>query len=161
MEEAISNFEKNGGEYTQQIFECEKKIHSLCDELGQAESDRQQLENAFGHWKELKEVEVQELQNKLTGVIVSYKECTQLYEQLCADCTSLKADKEMALERNAELAADIAMLRAENGAFVVQKEKTKALDLIKNQLDSVHKEVRAADEDRIRASRKAGDSLSY
>jgi len=157
-EEAISNFEKDGGEYTQQIFECEKNIHSLRDELGQAESDRQQLENAFGHWKELKEVEVQELQNKLTGVIVSYKECTQLYEQLCADCTSLKADKETALEKNAQLTADIATLRAENGAFAVQKEKqTKSLDLMKNQLDSVHKEVRAADEDRIRASRKAGD----
>jgi chromosome segregation ATPase len=81
-----------------------------------------------------------------------------LIEQLCADCTSLKADKETALEKNAELTADIATLRAENGALVVQKEKeTKTLDLIKNQLESVHKEVRAADEDRIKASRKAGD----
>ena len=249
-EEAISNFEQHGGDYKQQNFEYEKKIHSLRDELGQAESDRQQLENAFEQWKESKELEVQELQNKLTGVIVSNKECTQVYEQLhadctslkadretaleknaeltaevqelqnkldgaivsykervgelcadctslkadretaleknaeltaevqelqnkldgaivsykerveelCADCTSLKADKETALEKNAELTADIATLRAENGALVAQKEKqNNTLDLIKNQLESVHKEVRAADEDRIKASRKAGD----
>jgi chromosome segregation ATPase len=249
-EEAISNFEQHGGDYKQQNFEYEKKIHSLHDELGQAESDRQQLENAFEQWKESKELEVQELQNKLTGVIVSNKECTQVYEQLhadctslkadretaleknaeltaevqelqnkldgaivsykervgelcadctslkadretaleknaeltaevqelqnkldgaivsykerveelCADCTSLKADKETALEKNAELTADIATLRAENGALVAQKEKqNNTLDLIKNQLESVHKEVRAADEDRIKASRKAGD----
>ena len=203
-EEAISNFEQHGGDYKQQNFEYEKKIHSLHDELGQAESDRQQLANAFEQWKESKELEVQELQNKLTGVIVSNKECTQVYEQLhadctslkadketaleknaeltaevqelqnkldgaivsykerveelCADCTSLKADKETALEKNAELTADIATLRAENGALVAQKEKqNNTLDLIKNQLESVHKEVRAADEDRIKASRKAGD----
>jgi len=231
VKEAISNFEQHGGDIKKQNFEFEKKIHSLRDELGQAESDRQQLENAFEQWKESKELEVQELQNKLTGVILSNKECTQVYEQLqadctslkadketaleknaeltaevqelqnkldgaivsykerveelcadctslkadketaleknaeqerveelCADCTSLKADKETALEKNAELTADIATLRAENGALVAQKEKQyNTIDLIKNQLESVHKEVRAADEDRIKASRKAGD----
>jgi chromosome segregation ATPase len=106
--------------------------------------------------------EVQELQNKLDGAIITNKESTQLYEHLRADCTSLKADKETALKKNAELATNIDTLRAENGALVVQKEKqTKSLDSIKNQLESVRKEFRAADEDRIRVSRKAGDLENY
>ena len=86
------------------------------------------------------------------------KESTQLYEKLRADCASLKADKETALEKNAELTANITTLRAENGALVFQKEKQyQSLDLIKNQLESVRKEVLAAEEDRIKASQKAAD----
>jgi chromosome segregation ATPase len=205
-EEAISNFEQNGCEYAQQIFEYEKKIHSLRDELGHAESDRQHMESAFDQLKESKEVEVQKLQKKLNSVLVSNKEgmqvyekllakctslkadketaleknteltaevqelqkklnsaivlnkeSTQLYEKLRADCASLKADKETALEKNAELTANITTLRAENGALVFQKEKQyQSLDLIENQLESVRKEVLAA-EDRIKASQKAAD----
>jgi len=157
-DEAISNFEHIGCEYTQQIFEYEKKIHSLHDELGLAESERQHMESAFGQLKKSKEVEVQTLQKKLHGVLASNKEGRRVYEQLLAKCTSLKADKETALEKNAELTAIITTLRAENVALDFQKEKQyQYLDLIENQLESARKEVLAAEEDRIKASQKAAD----
>ena len=79
-------------------------------------------------------------------------------KKLRANCASLKADKETALEKNAELTANITTLRAENGSLVFQKEKQhQYLDLIKNQLESACKEVLAAEEDRIKASQKAAD----
>ena len=79
-------------------------------------------------------------------------------KKLRANCASLKADKETALEKNAELTANITTLRAENGSLIFQKEKQhQYLDLIKNQLESARKEVLAAEEDRIKASQKAAD----
>jgi hypothetical protein len=69
-------------------------------------------------------------------------------KKLRANCASLKADKETALKKNAELTANITTLRAENGSLVFQKEKQHQYhDLIKNQLESAHKEVLAAEED--------------
>jgi len=120
-EEAISKFKQNGCEYAQQIFEYEKKIHSLRDELGHAESDRQHMESAFDQLKESKEVEVKKLKKKLHG----YKEGMQVYEKLLAKCTSLKADKETALKKNVELTAEVQELQKKlNSSIVLNKEST-------------------------------------
>lgn len=152
----------NGGEFAQQISEYEKTMHSLRGELGQAESDRQQLESAFNQLKESKEAEVQDLQNKLDGVIVSNKESMQLYVQMCADCTSLKEEKEMALEKNVELAANIATLTAENGSLLVQiEDQTKAArkgDDLENHIRSLREEVRLAEEAKQKASNAADET---
>ncbi|KAL3789083.1 hypothetical protein ACHAW5_009822 [Stephanodiscus triporus] len=157
-----AELEAVGGKFAQQISDYENTVHSLHDKLGQAESDRQQLESAFDQWKDSKEVEVKNLQNKLDGVIVSNKESMQLYVQMRADCTSLKEEKEMALEKNVELAANIATLTAENGSLLVQiEDQTKAArkaDDLENLIKSLREEVRLAEEAKQKASNAADET---
>ena len=83
--------------------------------------DRQHMKSAFDQLKESKEVEVKKLKKKLNG----YIEGMQVYEKLLAKCTSLKADKEMALEKNAELTAEVQELQKKlNSSIVLNKEST-------------------------------------
>ena len=66
-------------------------------------------------------MEVKKLKKKLNG----YKEGMQVYEKLLAKCTSLKADKETALEKNVELTAEVQELQKKlNSSIVLNKEST-------------------------------------
>jgi chromosome segregation ATPase len=150
VQEAISKLDKNGSVASQQATEYEQTIQSLQTKLAENESEMQKLMTTFDQLKESKQMQVQLLQNKLDDVMASNSEEVQLYEQLRADCTSLKEEKELALEKNAELTATIANITEENGALIAQNEmQRQSLESIGNELENARQhEARQLDSSR-------------
>lgn len=147
VQESISKLDKNGSVTSQQATEYEQTIQSLQTKLAENESEMQKLITTFDQLKESKQMQVQLLQNKLDDVMASNGEEVQLYEQLRADCTSLKEEKELALEKNAELTATIANITEENGALIAQNEmQRQSLESIGIELENAkQQEIRLVD----------------
>jgi len=150
VQEAISKLDENGSIMSQQATEYEQTIQSLQTKLAENESERQKLMTTFDQMKESKQMQVQLLQNKLDDAMASNSEEVQLYDQLRADCTSLKEEKESVIEKNAELTATIANITEENLALIAQNEmQRQSLETIEKELENARQqEIQKVDSSR-------------
>jgi chromosome segregation ATPase len=104
--------------------------HSLAIQTAYRESvdmpkKRLEEERAIEADKKITELtaEVQELQNKLDGAMLSNNESMQCYEQLRVECTSLRADKDVVDAKNVQLTTQVLELQDKmDGAMLSNSE---------------------------------------